>query len=87
MDVKILNKAWQEYCYFQGQDKKMVKKINALVADALRNPFDGIGKPEPLRGNYSNYWSRRIDEKNRLIYAVEDDCIVIISLMGHYGDH
>ena len=60
---------WGEYGYWQTQDKKTLKRINILIADTLRNPFEGIGKPEPLRGDLSGYWSRRIDDANRLVYA------------------
>ena len=60
--------AWQDYVYWQTQDKKTLKRINILIKDIGRNPFDGIGKPEPLKGELSGFWSRRIDEKNRLVF-------------------
>ncbi|MBQ6899054.1 MAG: Txe/YoeB family addiction module toxin [Clostridia bacterium] len=78
--------AWDEYLYWQMQDKKTLKKINALLKDIGRSPFDGMGKPEPLR-YCDGCWSRRIDEKNRLVYSVrEDSDIIIISCKGHYED-
>ena len=78
------NAAWSDYVYWQGQDKKTLKRINALIKDALRNPEDGIGKPEELRENLSGCWSRRIDDVNRLVYAVERDQLVIITCRYHY---
>ena len=80
------DKAWDEYLYWQTQDRKTLKRINALLRDIERNPFDGIGKPEPLRGNLQGYWSRRIDDANRIVYRVEDSQIFIIQCGGHYGD-
>lgn len=76
--------AWDDYLYWQEQDRKTLKRINALVKDALRNPFSGIGKPEPLRENLSGFWSRRIDDTNRLVYAVDDDELAIIACRYHY---
>ena len=76
--------AWGEYLYWQTQDKKMLKRINQLIKDIKRNPFDGIGKPEPLKENLSGFWSRRIDEEHRIVYAVEDETVIIISCKGHY---
>ncbi|MBD5519780.1 MAG: Txe/YoeB family addiction module toxin [Lachnospiraceae bacterium] len=78
--------AWEEYCYWQDQDRKTQKRINALIKDIQRNTFNGIGKPEPLRGNLSGMWSRRIDETNRLIYCEKDGAIIIASCKGHYDD-
>lgn len=77
--------AWNDYLYWQTQDKKTLKKINALLNDAMRNPFEGIGKPEPLK-HRSGYWSRRIDEKNRIVYKVEGDSLIIAATKGHYDD-
>ncbi len=75
---------WSDYLYWQQQDKKTLKRINRLVQNTLVSPFEGIGKPEPLRENLSGYWSRRIDETNRLVYQVTDDYITIISCRYHY---
>ena len=76
--------AWDDYLYWQTQDRKTLKRINALIQDALRNPFTGIGKPEPLRENLTGFWSRRIDEQNRLVYAVENEELAIIACRYHY---
>ena len=78
------DKAWTNYLYWQTQDKKTLKRINALIKDIQRNAYDGIGKPEALTGNYSGFWSRRIDDKNRLIYRVNGDIVEITSLRNHY---
>lgn len=77
--------AWEDYQYWQGQDRKTLKRINALIQDCMRTPFSGIGKPEPLRENLSGFWSRRIDETNRLVYTAEKDDLVIIACRYHYG--
>lgn len=79
-------KAWEEYIYWQTQDKKTLARINDLVRDIARSPFKGIGKPEPLRGNLHGYWSRRIDDVNRIVYKVEQDQIIIVQCKGHYDD-
>lgn len=71
--------------YWQAQDKKTLKRINAIIKDIQRNPFDGIGKPEPLKGNLSGLWSRRIDGENRVVYFEKDGVIYIVSCRGHYN--
>ena len=76
--------AWDDYLYWQEQDKKTVKRINKLIADTKRSPFEGIGKPEALKENLSGFWSRRIDESHRLVYAVDEFRITIISCRYHY---
>lgn len=76
--------AWSDYVYWQGQDKKTLKRINKLITDTKRFPFEGIGKPESLKENLSGFWSRRIDESNRLVYAVSDSHITVISCRYHY---
>ena len=78
------DEAWNSYVYWQTQDKKTLKRINNLIADVKRSPFDGIGKPEPLKENLSGFWSRRIDDTNRLVYAVDDTAITVISCRYHY---
>jgi toxin YoeB len=83
-NVLFTNDAWEDYLYWQGQDKKTLKRINELIKAAQRTPFEGIGKPEGLRENLSGFWSRRIDEKNRLVYAASDDEISVISCRYHY---
>jgi toxin YoeB len=76
--------AWSDYLYWQGQDRKTLRRINKLIADTLRSSFEGIGKPEPLKENLAGFWSRRIDETNRLVYTVDDGKLTIISCRYHY---
>lgn len=76
--------AWEEYCEWQQLNKTVLKRINALIRDMQREPFSGIGKPEPLKGNLRGFWSRRINDEHRIVYAVEDELIVIIACKGHY---
>lgn len=78
--------AWEDYLYWQTHDKKILKRINQLVKDISRNPFEGIGKPEPLKENLAGLWSRRIDGEHRIVYAVEDNTVLIFSCRGHYND-
>ena len=75
-----------DYLFWQTQDRKTLKKINALLKDIDRNNFEGIGKPEPLKGDLSGFWSRRIDDANRLVYKVTDGQIEILQCKGHYDD-
>ncbi len=77
---------WEDYLYWQMQDKKTLKRINLLLKDIERNGHDGIGKPEALSGNLLGYWSRRIDDKNRLVYRITADTIEILECRTHYGD-
>lgn len=84
MELSWQTKAWEDYLYWQATDKKMVKRINDLIKDCLRNPFIGIGKPEPLKGNYTGFWSRRIDGEHRLVYAAMDNKIFILQCRYHY---
>ena len=83
-NISFTEKAWEEYCYWQSQDKKTLKRINLLLIDIQRNNFEGIGKPEPLKENFSGFWSRRIDEVNRLVYRINKGTIEIIQCKGHY---
>jgi toxin YoeB len=76
--------AWEDYLYWQGQDKKTLKKINQLIQDCQRSPFEGTGKPEQLRGDLSGAWSRRITDEHRLVYAVTDEQLQIIACRYHY---
>jgi toxin YoeB len=78
--------AWADYLYWQGQDRKTLRKINALLKEVERDPFAGLGKAEPLRGELSGFWSKRIDETNRLVYRVRNGNLEILSCRGHYGD-
>ena len=83
-NLQFTDECWNDYVYWQGQDKRTLKRINALIKDAQRDPFVGIGKPEPLKENLSGFWSRRIDEKNRLVYEADDDVLTLISCRYHY---
>ncbi len=82
--ISFTKKSWEEYCYWQSQDKKTLKRINLLLADIQRNNFTGIGKPEPLKENLTGFWSRRIDDSNRLVYKIENEQIEIVQCKGHY---
>jgi addiction module toxin, txe/yoeB family len=76
--------AWEDYLYWQQNDKKIVKRINQLIKDIVRSPFDGIGKPESLKENLTGFWSRRIDGEHRLVYLVQENMILIFACRGHY---
>ena len=76
--------AWEDYLYFKNSDKTISKKIDKLIKESLREPFDGIGKPEKLKGNLSGYWSRRITQEHRLVYKYEEDTLIIASCRFHY---
>lgn len=80
------DEAWIDYIYWQTQDKKTLKRINNLIKDTERSPFEGIGKPEPLKGDLSGFWSRRIDDTNRFVYRINNDKLEILSCHGHYED-
>lgn len=82
----FLPEAWEDFNYWLDQDRKTVKRIRLLIQDIERNSFVGVGKPEPLKGNLSGWWSRRIDNKNRLVYRVTDEQIEIAQCRSHYGD-
>lgn len=84
MDIMFLDDAWQDYLYWQKIDKQALKRINQLIKDIQRNPFEGLGKPEPLRFDMSGLWSRRINQEHRLIYQIKDDYIVIVQCRYHY---
>ncbi|MDR3288889.1 MAG: Txe/YoeB family addiction module toxin [Peptococcaceae bacterium] len=81
------DRAWENYLYWQRQDKKTLQRINQLIKDIERNGYNGIGKPEALQGDLSGWWSRRIDDTNRLVYCLHDsDTIKFLQCRGHYGD-
>ena len=82
--ITFAEDAWAEYLFWQGQDKKTLRKINALLKEIERSPFDGEGKPEPLKGDKSGKWSRRINAVDRLVYTFESDTILIHQCKGHY---
>jgi toxin YoeB len=85
-NLVFMPKAWQDLGWWMKNDIKNVKKIYGLLESACKTPFDGIGQPEPLKANYSGYWSRRINLEHRVVYKVEEEQIVVISLYGHYQD-
>ncbi len=76
--------AWEDYLHWQGCDKKILKRINKLIRDIKRNPFEGLGEPEPLKHNWSGYWSRRIDREHRLVYKIANDSVFIAQCRYHY---
>ena len=78
------DRAWEDYLYWQSQDKKLLRRINELIKDTEREPFSGLGKPEPLRGELSGFWSKRIDDCNRLVYRINNGVLEILSCKGHY---
>lgn len=86
MNKVFADTGWEDYLYWQTEDKKTIKKINQLINDIARNGNEGLGKPEPLSGNLSGFWSRRINDKDRLIYRIDDNNIYILACRYHYGD-
>lgn len=82
--ICFVPKAWDDYLFWQGQDKRTLKRINQLIEASAREPFTGMGKPEALRENLSGYWSRRIDETHRLVYRATDEELVVIACRYHY---
>ncbi len=84
MKIEWAQEAWEDYLYWQQTDKAILKRINALIKDCCRDPFNGIGKPEPLRHQLTGYWSRRIDDEHRLVYAMADDRLKIAQCRLHY---
>ena len=85
-NITFMPEAWRDYLYWQTQDKKTLKRINQLIQDLKRNGHDGIGKPEQLGENLSGYWSKRIDEKNRLVYRINSENIEIAECRTHYKE-
>jgi len=86
MNILFTPQAFEDYKYWQTENRKTLKKINTLLEDICRNGYQGIGKPEALKGVYSGFWSRRIDEKNRLVYKVGDGVAIVIACRTHYQD-
>ena len=84
MLISLTEEAWEDYLYWQTTNKQNVKRINTLIKSMLRTPFEGIGKPEPLKHDLSGSWSRRIDQENRIVYDVADNQIIIIQCRYHY---
>ena len=86
MNKVWFEEAWEDYLYWQLQDKKMLKRINTLLKDIERNNFEGLGKPEPLKGELGGFWSRRIDDTHRLVYRIRGGVLEVLSCKGHYDD-
>ncbi|RKZ47187.1 MAG: Txe/YoeB family addiction module toxin [Candidatus Parabeggiatoa sp. nov. 2] len=84
MKIIFSEQAWDDYLYWQKTDKKMLNRINQLIKEIQRHPFEGIGKPEPLKHHLSEYWSRRINDEHRIVYKVEDDALNLAQLRHHY---
>lgn len=84
MKLIFSEQAWEDYLYWQKTDKQILKRINALIKDISRSPFDGIGKPEPLKHALSGYWSRRINDEHRIVYAIKDNALLLAQLRHHY---
>ena len=84
MKLIFAENAWADYLYWQKTDKKMLQRINTLIKDIKREPFEGIGKPEPLKHALSGYWSRRINDEHRIVYKIYQDSILIAQLRYHY---
>lgn len=78
------SQAWEDYLYWQKEDKRILRRINSLIKDIQRSPFDGLGKPEPLKHEWSGFWSRRINDKHRLVYACEDGNVIVAQCRYHY---
>ena len=84
MKLIFSEQAWEDYLYWQKTDKKLLERINALIKDTSRSPFEGIGKPEPLKNALSGYWSRRINDEHRIVYKISDGSMFIAQLRYHY---
>lgn len=87
MKLMFSSHAWDEYLYWQTTDKKVLKRINTLIKEIQRQPYEGIGKPEPLKHGLSGYWSRRINDEHRIVYRCDDDTLMIAQLRYHYGQY
>lgn len=85
MRIVFSEEAFKDYEYWQKEDRKTLKRINELIKDCLRNRFEGIGKPEPLKGDLSGFWSRRIDQEHRLVYSIEGEELIIVACRYHYS--
>lgn len=86
MKVTFTEAVWNDYLWFQDTDNKLLKRINTLIKEIMWTPFEGMGKPEPLKANLSGYWSRRINTEHRLVYEVSEDNIIIVACRFHYQD-
>jgi toxin YoeB len=86
MKLSFTPAAWEDYLWFQQHDRKLLKRINNLIQDVLRTPFEGIGKPEPLKGDLTGYWSRRVTDEHRLVYMARENEVIIVACRFHYSD-
>jgi len=86
MKIIWFEEAWEDYVEWQARDKKTLKRINQILQDITRTGYTGLGKPEPLKGEFSGCWSRRIDEVNRLVYRIKDNVLEVLACKGHYDD-
>lgn len=86
MKIAFTEASWADYLWLQEKDKKLLKRVNLLIKDIIRSPFEGIGKPEPLKGNLSGYWSRRINSEHRLVYGISEEEVLVISCRFHYEE-
>lgn len=84
MPIKFSDQAWEDYLFWQVKDKAVLKRINLLLRDVQRSPFEGIGKPERLKHNLAGFWSRRIDDEHRLVYSMQDDTVLVAQCRFHY---
>lgn len=84
MNLTFADEAWEDYLYWQKSDKKILKRINTLLKDIKREPFSGLGDPEPLKYNWSGYWSRRINKEHRIVYRVTENALLIAQCRYHY---
>lgn len=85
MRIVFTDSAWSDYLWFQEHERKLIKRINQLIKEASRSPFEGIGKPEPLKGELAGYWSRRITQEHRLVYSAGSNDLIIIACRFHYS--
>jgi len=84
--VSFMPDAWDDYVYWQETDRKTLNRLNRLLKDILRNSYEGLGKPEQLRGDLAGYWSRRIDDTNRIVYKVDENTVIVYACRSHYSD-
>lgn len=85
MNLTFTPSAWEDYLWFAQHDRALLRRINQLLQEIRRSPFEGVGKPEPLKGDLSGYWSRRINAEHRLVYTVKSDSVVVVACRYHYG--
>ncbi|MEN0105244.1 MAG: Txe/YoeB family addiction module toxin [Pseudomonas sp.] len=84
VSIAFTSEGWEDYCYWKDQDADIFRSINSLIGECLRSPFKGIGKPEPLKGDLSGFWSRRITREHRLVYLFEDGTLTVLQCRFHY---